>query len=239
MISKIFSVLGSLVFLFAGAYVFYYGLNYMNVYPDVAATNTPIIYGFAVILVAVGIYWSWSISSHWKDMAILYENGFAHFNGRDITSFKWNEITSIKIRITQLHVEHVIPAGKIREFTFESPAAKLKLDGTLSKVEDLVQKIRANTMNFMVPRLMQELNSGKTLQFGPISIHKTEGVSTKRKKCAWKDVAHMRVVNEVVEITPKKNGLFGRISVNSWQVSNLDALFILSEEMIRQNSQVS
>lgn len=237
--SKTLNVIGSLLFLFAAAYIFYYGLNYKNVYPDVAAANTPIIYGFAALLVGTGIYWAWNIFSRWQDMAVLYENGFAYFNGRDVTSFKWNEITSIKIRMTQLRVEHFIPAGKIRMFIFESPSAKLKLDGTLSKVEDLVKNIRANALSFMVPRLRQELNSGKILQFGPVSIHKAEGISIKKKKCAWNNIANVRVVNEVLEIVPRKNGLFGRLSANSWQVSNLDALFILSEEMIRQNSQVA
>ncbi len=71
-----------------------------------------------------------------------------------------------------------------------------------------------------------------------VSNHKTEGIQAKRKKILWTDIAQMRVVNEILEVVPKKKGLFGRISAQTWQIVNLDALFALSDEMIKQANQI-
>ncbi|MEW5941012.1 MAG: DUF6585 family protein [Chloroflexota bacterium] len=239
-LSKILNALGCLIILAAGAYVFYYGLIYRDLFPNVADTNVPYILGFALIVLGGGAYWGWRILSRWNEMAVLYQNGFAHFSGRGdvVTSFKWNELTSITVRVTQLRVEHFIPAGKIQQFTFESPTAKLKLDGNLSRVEELVSHIRRNALPLMVNRMAMDLNSGQTLQFGPLSIHKTEGVQMKNKKYGWDEIAQMRVVNDILEILPKKRGLFSRIGVYTWKVPNLDAFFYLSDQLMKQSAQV-
>ncbi|MFZ5885231.1 MAG: DUF6585 family protein [Chloroflexota bacterium] len=239
MASKLSNAFGSLLFLLAGGYVLYYGLNYKNVYPDVAATNTPFIVGFALILIGAGGYWAWTLFSRWNEVAVLYQNGFAHFNGRDVTSFQWNDITSITAKVTRMTVYHFIPAGTMRKYIFESPSARLKLDGTLSGVDELVNQIRQNVFPIMVNRLSQELNAGKTLSFGPISISRTEGIRSKNKKYAWADVAGLRVVNGILEVVPKKKGLFGRISSDIGFIPNLDILIALSTDMIRQHNQNS
>lgn len=227
----IFNILGCLLFILLGVWTFYAGLTYITAFPVF------VIFGFALLLLGMGIYWAWKILTLWGSQAALYSNGFAHFDGKDTISFKWTEITSVTMQVTKMRVYHVIPVGTIRVYTIESPSAKLKLTGTLNKVDDLMFQIRKNAFPHIVKRRVQDLDAGKTLEFGPVLVSRSEGIKIRNKKYGWTDIAKLNVINGAVEVVPKKKGFFQGASAPVGSIPNLDVFMALSEVMIAQNSQ--
>jgi hypothetical protein len=237
--SKIMNLFGSLLFLIAGGLILLYGYNYKNSFPDVASANTPWIYGFGLLIFGLGAYWAWDIFSKWKYVAVLFQNGFTYFNGRKASSFKWDEITSVTQAVTQMSYYGVIPAGTTKKFTIEGPAGILKMDGTLSKVDELLAEIRKNSYPCRFERQMQELNGGKTLQYGPLSISKAGGIEMKNKKIVWADIADMRIQNGNLEIVSRQKGLFKNISTPVGKTSNIDVFVGVSQAMAQQANQAA
>lgn len=237
--SKVMNIFGSLLFLIAGGFILSYGYNYQYAFPDVAKENTPWIYGFGLLIFGLGAYWAWDIFSKWKYMAVLFQNGFTYFNGRKATSFKWDEITSVTQAVTQMSYYGVIPAGSIKKFSIEGPAGTLKMDGTLSKVDGLLTEIRKNSYPCRFERQMQELEGGKTLQYGPLSISKAGGIEMKNKKIAWADIADMRIQNGNLEIVSRQKGLFKNISTPVGKTSNIDVFIGVSQAMAQQANQAA
>lgn len=232
--SKIMNLFGSLLFLIAGGFILRYGYNYQYTFPEVAKENTPWIYGFGLLVLGLGAYWAWDIFSKRKYMAVLFQNGFTYFNGRQATSFKWDEITSVTQAVTQMSYFNVIPAGTTKKFTIEGPSATLKMDGTLSKVDELLSEVRKNSYPCRFERQMQELEGGRTLQYGPLSISKADGIQMKNKRIAWADIANMRIENGNLEIVSRQKGLFKNISTPIGKTSNVDVFLGISEAMTRQ-----
>lgn len=239
MASKIMNLFGSLLFLIAGGLIIRYGYNYKFSFPDVASENTPWIYGFGLLVFGLGAYWAWDIFSKWRYLAVLFQNGFMYFNGRQATSFKWDEITSVQQAVTQMRYYGVIPAGTTKKFTIAGPAGTLKLDGTLSKVDELLFKIRENSYPCRFERQMQELTGGRMLQYGALSISETGGIQMKNKKITWADIAGMKIQNGNLEIVSRQKGLFKNISVPVGNTPNIDVFLGISEVMARQANQTA
>lgn len=235
--SKVMNLFGSLLFLIAGGFIIQYGYNYQYTFPDVAKENTPWIYGFGLLVFGLGIYWAWGVFSKWKYMAVLFQNGFTYFNGRQATSFKWDEITSVQQAVTQMTYYHLIPAGTIKKFEIVGPNTTLKMDGTLSKVDDLILQIRKNSYPCRFDRQMQELNGGRTLQYGSLSASRAEGIQMKNKRIAWADIANVRIENGNLEIHSRQKGLFKNISTPVGKTPNIDVFLGISEAMSQQANQ--
>jgi hypothetical protein len=232
--SRFFNLAGCALVLLAAAGLFYYGWSYAGYYPDVAAENVPVIYGIGLLVLALGVYWGWWQVARWNFQAVLSANGFAFFNGRDVTSFKWNEITSIKMQVT--HIRHYgIPAGTIRKYAIASSSTRLKMDGTLSRVDDLILNIRRNSLPFIVERQKQALNSGQFVPFGAVEISRDEGIRIGWRKLQWAEVQQLTVRNGSLSIVPRKRGLFSGAGMPVQRVENLDSLLNISDQLIRQS----
>jgi hypothetical protein len=110
------------------------------------------------------------------------------------------------------------------------------LDGTLAHVDQLLDQMRDQTLPFIMARSKMAFDGGQPVQFGPLSITKLQGLQKGNKIFAWADVGKITVSNGIVEIKPKKGGLFGSVSVAVESIPNIDVFFAMCEEMMKQNS---
>ncbi len=176
-------------------------------------------------------------NSHWEDLAIVYQNGFAYSHRNTVSSFQWTEITIINAVATNFRVYGIIPARTVREYWIEANATKLRLADTLEQVDDLLNEIRKNAFPHMLSRIKQELDSGKAVEFGLITIDKY-GVRFGDKDYFWYDLLQAGVANGMVHYFPKKTSALTvsgiRLSVRN--VSNIDVLLALSNDLIKHSN---
>ena len=170
-----------------------------------------------------------------KDLAIVYQNGFACSDRNTVLSFQWTEITSIDAIARNLRLYGIIPLGTSRDYWIEAKGSRFRLANTLDQVDDLLNEIRKNAFPHMYNRIKQELDSGKAVEFGLIVIDKY-GVRFGDKDYFWYDLLEAGVANGMVYYIPKKTSALTvsgiRVTVRS--VTNIDVLLALSNDLIRQ-----
>ena len=194
-----------------------------------------ILFIFAVVFAYITLNSLEKESSRWKDLAIVYQNGFAYSHRNTILSFQWTEITAINAVVTKLRVYGIIPLGTVREYWIEGKSTQLRLANTLDQVDDLLNEIRKNAFPHMLNRIKQELDSGKAVEFGLIIIDKY-GVQFGDKEYFWYDLLQAGVANGMVHYIPKKTSALtvSGIRVSVRNVTNIDVLLALSNDLIRQ-----
>jgi hypothetical protein len=184
--------------------------------------------------VGIGFYFLWRVIYWWNDTAVVYQNGFAYLQRKGIVTFLWNEIISIRMEAANFRALGIIPAGKARDYRIANSSAQLRLASTLNQVDDLMAEIGKNTFSPRLARLKQEFDSGRSVQFGSITISK-QGVQWKDRNYPWKDLAQAGIAEGTVHFSPKDRKLFGGIHVVVREVTDFDVLLALSNDMIRQH----
>ncbi len=211
--------------------------TYPRQYPKVAGENVPVMLVMAGVMLLGGLYWAWCIIARWNDAAVVYREGLAHFNGRRVRMFRWSEIESLAMEVVQMRYRGVIPMGTRRKYTIVDPlGGKLLLDGTLARVEELYDQVRAGAFPHIIARARQRFDAGEALQFGPFTIDKGQGIRKGRKSYAWGEISRIAVENGAVGVSPRKGGLFGGLSAPVAKVPNLDAFLVLALEMVKQST---
>jgi hypothetical protein len=168
----------------------------------------------------------------------VYQNGFVYSHKSNLTIFRWSEITSITAVATNFRALGFIPAGKVREYWIAKANTKLRLASTLDEVDNLLADIRKNSFPHMYDRIKQELDDGKTIEFGLVTIDKN-GVKSGGKEYLWLDLAQAGLANGKVYYVPKKPNVISGIHVTTQHVPNFDVLLALSNDLIRQTGQPS
>lgn len=174
--------------------------------------------------------------SRWKDSAIVYQNGFVHSYRNTVSGFQWTEITAINAIARKIRV-YGIPLGTARDYWIEGKATKLRLTDTLDQIDDLLNEIRKNAFPHMYDRVKQELDSGKAVEFGLITIDKY-GVLYGDQEYFWYDLRYAGAANGMVYFVPKKTNMLtiNDIHLSVRNVTNLDVLLALSNDFIKQSN---
>jgi hypothetical protein len=233
--SKLSEVLSSLFFVVLGLSAVYYAWVRYSVSHRI--NGETILFIIVVVFAYITFNSLKNENSHWEDLAIVYQNGFAYSHRNTVSSFQWTEITAINAIATKLRGYGIIPLGMVREYWIEGKATKLRLADTLDQVDDLLKEIRKNALPYMFDRLKQELDSGKAMEFGLITIDKY-GVRFGDKDYFWYDLFQAGVAKGRVHYVTKKNSTLAvsGIHVSIQYVTNIDVLLALSNDLIKQNN---
>jgi hypothetical protein len=137
---------------------------------------------------------------------ILYQKGFAyHTGGKDIYTWRWDEISTILSDITSSYGEH----GRVSEnhaYTLvKKNGEKFVVSDVLESVEKLIEAIKSNVFALLLPPLTQHYNSGQAITFGPITIHRQNGLQTGGKTYAWADIIDIKVDRGRFIVTTRDN----------------------------------
>jgi hypothetical protein len=215
---------GSVISLF----FFYFAYVYPTTFPDVAATNTPALYVMGGVGLLVTLYGAWRLLVGWSICAVLYPDGLAFFNGSEVLIFRWPDVAAIKMQVVQYSAYHVIPVGASHTYTITNQNGQIiKLDDQLGKVQELFEVVRKAVFPILMKRSVEALASGQTLTFGSITLSKAVGVQKGNKLYHWNELGRVSVDNGVVNIRPRKGGLFGGIRAPVSNIPNVDVLVTL------------
>ena len=132
--------------------------------------------------------------------------------------------------VTNVRVYGIIPFGTIREYWIEGKSTQLRLSNTLDQIDDLLNEIRKNTFPYMYNRIKQELDSGKAVEFGLITIDRY-GVRFGDKEYFWYDLLRAGVANGRVHFIPKKNNALTVSGIRDRKSTRLNSSHIQKSRM--------
>lgn len=230
------SALGALFTLSLSGVLFYF-LFFFKSGGKVSLSQANLIYFLAGAFVFVaGLFALWKVFVGWRASAVVYQNGFAYFDGRKKQIARWTDIASLSMKVVKRTYYGFIPIGTERTYTFvDVNGQKFKIDNTLDKVENLIEVVREKIYPYTYGRAHQAYEAGQTAQFGAANLNRDQGLQIGKKSFRWDEIDKMRVVNGMVEIKSKKKGLFATASAPIADISNADVFLELVSKAIQDH----
>lgn len=189
---------------------------------------------FAWVLGLICILWgSWRIFSM-ERRVILFQNGLQvnHLVHQDI-SLRWDELDGIAIQTIETSVFQYFLHSHQEAWLFIRTGKMLHLNDRLNGLSDLLTRIKANLYPRLLPDLRVALRDGRFVFFGPVSIHRRDGImlySGRRKRLIpWVQVRLVNILDGylVIELTHQAAL---RLPIRS--IPNLELLLQLIREEI-------
>jgi len=224
--------------------VFSFGMFFLSLYyiPILYQTSNGITVEVLVIALSVplmlyiGVYILRRLVSWWNNSAAVYQNGLAYLHGKEVITFKWSEIDSIKMEAINFRVFGYVPFGQARDYRISSSSADLRLASTLDQIDDLMAEIRQRVFPSMLERARQELDSGRTVRFGLLAINQY-GIQWGNDYYPWIDLSTDGIADGMIHYVPKERRSFRGIHLAVSEIENPDVLLALSNDMIKQSHQ--
>ena len=119
---------------------------------------------------------------------VLYQDGVAfQKGGKEIHIWRWAEVAAILTRITR---------GIMHEYTLlKDSGEKLILDDDLGfvEIENLIEPIKDAVYTLLYPPLAQHYDAGQAVAFGPVTVHRENGLKMGGKTYASTDIIEVKV----------------------------------------------
>jgi Family of unknown function (DUF6585) len=167
-----------------------------------------------------------------RTAAVLYDGGFALSSGGEPpTIIAWNDVQQLTAKITQTNMYGFIRVSRECKYTIDiGPKGSVVIQTPMGGVEKLYQAIRENAMPRIVASLHSQFQEGRTLDFGPVSVSKADGIHTKNRTIPWSSIRSIQMENGAFKVTPKSGGMFGSVWILAGSIPNLDALLVICQE---------
>jgi hypothetical protein len=121
---------------------------------------------------------------------VLYRDGFAYLTGaKDIHIWRWDEVVIILSDVKSTPHGH----GLYKYTLIKRSGEKLILDDALENVYEIIQPIKRNVFALLLTPLTQQYDYGQAVTFGPVSIHRQNGILIDGKPYAWNDIMNVKV----------------------------------------------
>ncbi len=129
---------------------------------------------------------------------VLYRDGFAYKSGNEnVRAWRWDEISVITSNVDFQHTRKAFHSYTLTRKNGET----LVLDDNLQDADDLIDPIKRNVFALLLPPLTSSYNSGKALTFGPVTIHRQNGLQMGGKVHRWDDIMDVKIVRGRFTIT--------------------------------------
>ena len=192
--------------------------------------------------------------AEWADMALLCPEGLAYYHHGSWREVRWKEIASVEMssekwRVTGsgdwlgplLDLTVMFLLGHMRHYAIiTSTGDKITFGETLDGIDKLMDEVRSRTFALRSERVMNALELGTEVQFGPITVSKLAGIRSKRRSYAWQKIETIEMSGQdgkflTVKVRPDNlvkdiEGFLGfeGIRVHEKKVPNADVLVSLS-----------
>jgi hypothetical protein len=149
---------------------------------------------------------------------VLYRDGFAYKSGNEnIQIWRWDEVSTIVSNVDFQHTRDAYHSYTLTKKSEES----LVLDETLQNIKDLIDLIKRNIFALLFPPLTSSYNSGKAVSFGPIIIHRQNGLQMGAKTYRWEDIMDIKVERGRFKIALRDNEQY---EVRTSSIPNIEML---------------
>lgn len=224
------SVLGFLV----GAYITY--SNYTKFGPaslqqQLQNILLPTVIGAGIFFLS-GLVTLWNVYTNWRRAVVVYQEGFAYSDHKGIRTLRWDQIAGMTSAVTK-HYTNGIYTGTTHTYTvWNKNGVRFVLNDKLPKVEELSNHIRQGTFPFLYKAAGESYEAGQRVQFGPVSISKTEGITVQKKSYKWEEVGQVKVEQGYLKVEKKGGGWFSGASTAIASIPNYEVLLSIINQVV-------
>jgi hypothetical protein len=127
------------------------------------------------------------------NMLVLYHDGLAFRTGKDLHTWRWEEVAVIVSNLSMHDSEHA-GVWTAHEYTLtKSSGEKVILDDGVKEIEDAIAAIKQAVFARLWPPLAQAYGAGQAVTFGTVTIHKQTGIQLDGKPYAWNAILDIKV----------------------------------------------
>jgi hypothetical protein len=123
---------------------------------------------------------------------VLYRDGFAFQKGKELQTWRWDEV-----EVIQSNTRREGSIGSritVHEYTLtQHGGAKVLLGDRIKNVEGAAEAIKRQVFAHLLPPLTQTYGAGQSVTFGPVTIHKQNGLQLDGKLHAWDAIRDIQV----------------------------------------------
>jgi len=180
----------------------------------------------AVFLLSVCIWAAWAAYTNWNRAAVVYDGGFAYSDSRGVQVWPWERISRVRSDITH-PVFLGIHSGTIHSYSLVgTDGGKLMLDDRLDKVDALAELILERATPLILRGALHEFQNGLELSFGPIRIHRINGLCIGDERYPWTEIRDITLQHGMIRIQMNGGNKNHRaIIIPAAEVPNLEVFF--------------
>ena len=212
-----------LMFMVVGLVVGFFAFNPK----DLAAAIIPALTfgGIGGLLFLIAVWTLWSLALGIQAL-VLYRDGFAYsYLGRGVQTWRWREITTIFSNETFQTGKRSSWTNRTYTIQKESGEQITLTNYQLEKVTEVIAAIKQNTYALLLPPLAGQYNSGQPVTFGPVTVHRDNGIQANGKHYTWDKILDVKVKQGSLLITMKDSSLFGGYhKVRASTIPNIEML---------------
>lgn len=234
--NKIGSLVMFIVFLAGALAVLIYGLYraYTAYWQHGAAVigsmlSTPLI--LAAVLFLLAVLGGWLAYSNWNRGVLLCEKGFAIRSRKGIQEWRWEEITSIKVRITRQYANGVYTGTTHEYMLVNNQNGRVTINEGFQKVVELGEVIESSVFPLLYEPAAEQYNQGKPVAFGPVVISKL-GLHFGKKTIPWEEIKEVSLQRGDLKVSRKEGGWFSGASVPAPVIPNLRVLLAILKQVV-------
>jgi hypothetical protein len=124
---------------------------------------------------------------------VLYRDGLAFRTGKDLHTWRWEEVAVIVSNSSMHSSEHARVWTAYEYSLTKSSGEKVILDDGVKEIEDAIKPIKQAVFARLLPPLAQTYGAGQAVTFGPVTIHKQNGIQLDGKPYAWNAILEIKV----------------------------------------------
>jgi hypothetical protein len=191
---------------------------------------TGVIIGAALFLGLLALcgYYVVRTLMRWRESAVIYDNGFAHFDGKHLRAWAWHEIASIKADVREILLYGIVKTGTRHRYTLtHTNGEALKLKDELKNVAQFVQILQQQSAKAVRARAVEQLERGDMVSFGKIALNRDGIRINEHELLPWHEIANVSLSDGTLTIKRADNALFPNISVSAAHIENLDLFMSL------------
>jgi hypothetical protein len=188
--------------------------------------------GMACCLGAVGVAVRWRAT---RGMHLeVREHGLTYRVGSRETVLLWEDVA--EVRVTRTNVRRWDLGGCV---LVGKDGNRIVLTSQLRGIDAIGSTVERESVRRQVPRVLAELDAGRTVPFGPFAVSKA-GLAHGSRELAWRDVAGATVGNGIIAIgdttrgirvLPKRGGLIAWAGASYDEVPNAAVLLALVQRL--------
>ncbi len=155
-----------------------------------------------------------------KVWGVVYEDGFGYSRGGQVMAFRWEDVVTVSLLVAYQHYCHAVETATGDRFAS---------DGNPDRMGKMM---RDRSFPVRRQRLGEAFERGDTVDFGPLTITRAEGIRSGDKVFPWHQIKSLRIRSGAVVLSMKDDGFFHAGGIN-WavpQIPNLDVLLDLARE---------
>ncbi len=222
--------LGTVAALLWGVYNAY--TRYLKFGPAIVVSSLTGPWILAGVLFFIGLVIAWNAYSNWRKAAVVYQNGLAYRDRKNIFTWRWDEFGSMTAAVTK-HYTNGIYTGTTHIYTLvKRDGEKFVINDTIANVENLAADIRQSIFPLLYDIYAQAYNEGKNCTFGPVKLNKSAGIQVGKKVFPWDEVEQVAIQQGKLSVKKYGGGWLSGASTNAASIPNLEVMLSIVDQVV-------